>query len=52
MPEQSFDWVAEAYLDLRSGETDGRQYIYADGLDALGAEKEVSDSEQSACRRL
>lgn len=32
MPKKSFDWVAEAYLNLRNGKTDGRQYIYADGL--------------------
>ena len=32
MPTDSFDWVADAYLAVRRGETDGRQYLYADGL--------------------
>ena len=32
MPESSFDWVAEAYLSVRSGKTDGKQYVYADNL--------------------
>lgn len=32
MPAGSFDWVADAYLAVRRGETDGRQYLYADGL--------------------
>jgi hypothetical protein len=32
MPEGSFDWVAEAYLSVRSGKTDGKQYVYADNL--------------------
>lgn len=32
MPQDCFDWVAKAYLDVRSGKTDGRQYLYADGL--------------------
>ena len=30
MPEDSFDWAAEAYLAVRSGKTDGKQYLYAD----------------------
>ena len=32
MPTDGFDWAAEAYLAVRRGETDGRQYMYADGL--------------------
>lgn len=32
MPQDCFDWVAKAYLEVRSGKTDGRQYLYADGL--------------------
>ena len=32
MPEDSFDWAAKAWLAVRRGETDGRQYLYADGL--------------------
>lgn len=32
MPSESFDWVAEAYLSVRRGETDGKQYLYADGM--------------------
>lgn len=32
MPQDRFDWVAKAYLEVRKGRTDGRQYLYADGL--------------------
>ena len=32
MPEGSFDWAAGAYLAVRRGETDGRQYVYADEM--------------------
>lgn len=32
MPVDSFDWVADAYLAVRRGKTEGRQYLYADGL--------------------
>lgn len=32
MEEENFDWVAKAYLAVRRKETDGRQYLYADGL--------------------
>ena len=32
MPADSFDWVAEAYLAVRRGRTDGRKYLYADRL--------------------
>lgn len=32
MPQDCFDWVAKAYLEVRSGKTDGRQFLYADGL--------------------
>lgn len=32
MPEGSFDWVAEAYLSVRRGRTEGKQFLYADGL--------------------
>lgn len=32
IPQDSFDWAAEAYLAVRSGKTDGKQYLYADGL--------------------
>lgn len=32
MPQDCFDWVAKAYLEVRRGATDGRQYLYADGL--------------------
>lgn len=27
-----FDWAADAWLAIRQGETDGRQFVYADGL--------------------
>lgn len=27
-----FDWAARAWLSIRRGETDGRQFLYADGL--------------------
>lgn len=30
IPQGSFDWVAEAYLAVRSGKTDGKQYLFAD----------------------
>ena len=32
IPINSFDWAAEAYLAVRRGKTDGKQYLYADGL--------------------
>lgn len=32
MPPDSFDWVAEAWIALRCGKTDGKQFLYADGL--------------------
>ena len=32
IPQDSFDWAAEAYLAVRSGKTDGKQNLYADGL--------------------
>lgn len=32
MPEDSFDWAADAYLSVRSGKTDGTRYVYADTL--------------------
>ncbi len=32
MPEGSFDWAADAYLAVREGRTDGKQYLYADRL--------------------
>ncbi len=39
MPTDSFDWAAEAYLAVRSGETDGNRYLFADSQKtrALGA---------------
>lgn len=36
MPQDSFDWVAKAYLAVRKGETDGKQYLYADRLGTCG----------------
>lgn len=32
IPQESFDWVAQAYLAVRRGETDGKQFLYADCL--------------------
>ena len=32
IPADSFDWAAKAYLAVRNGKTDGKQYLYADGL--------------------
>lgn len=32
MKEEQFDWAAQAWLDIRGGKTDGRQFLYADGL--------------------
>ena len=39
IPHGSFDWAAEAYLAVRGGKTDGRQYLFADraGTRALPA---------------
>ncbi len=36
MPEGSFDWAAGAYLAVRRGESDGRRFLYADGLGTCG----------------
>lgn len=36
IPDDRFDWSAKAYLDVRSGKTDGKQYLYADGLGTCG----------------
>ncbi len=30
--EDQFDWAAQAWLDIRSGKTDGKEFLYADGL--------------------
>ncbi len=32
IPQESFDWAAQAYLAVRRGETDGKQFLYADCL--------------------
>lgn len=32
MKEESFNWAAKAWLDIRAGKTDGTQFLYADGL--------------------
>lgn len=32
MDETSFDWAAEAWLAIREGKTDGKEFLYADGL--------------------
>lgn len=32
MAEESFDWAARAWLDIREGKTDGKEFLYADGL--------------------
>lgn len=32
MEEAQFDWAAKAWLDIRRGRTDGREFLYADGL--------------------
>lgn len=32
LQEGQFDWAARAWLNIRSGKTDGSQYLYADGL--------------------
>lgn len=32
MSEKSFDWAGAAWLAIRRGETDGREFLYADGL--------------------
>lgn len=32
IPQENFDWAAQAYLAVRRGETDGKQFLYADCL--------------------
>ncbi len=32
MPENRFDWAAQAWLDIREGRDDGTRFLYADGL--------------------
>ena len=32
LKEDQFDWAAKAWLDIRSGKTDGSEFLYADGL--------------------
>lgn len=32
MAEGQFDWAARAWLDIRCGKTDGKEFLYADGL--------------------
>lgn len=32
MKGESFDWAAKTWLSIRRGETDGREFLYADGL--------------------
>lgn len=32
MAEDQFDWAARAWLDIRGGKTDGKEFLYADGL--------------------
>ena len=32
MAEDRFDWAAKAWLDIREGRTDGKEFLYADGL--------------------
>lgn len=36
MREGQFDWAARAWLAIRGGETDGKQFLYADGLGTCG----------------
>lgn len=32
MKEEQFDWAARAWLSIRGGKTDGKEFLYADGL--------------------
>lgn len=32
MEETQFDWAAKAWLSIRGGKTDGKEFLYADGL--------------------
>lgn len=32
MSEENFDWAGQAWLAIRRGKTDGREFLYADGL--------------------
>ncbi len=36
MSEDSFDWAARAWLSIRHGKTDGKEFLYADGLGTCG----------------
>lgn len=36
MEPGQFDWSAKAWLDIRSGKTDGARFLYADGLGTNG----------------
>lgn len=36
MEAGQFDWAARVWLDIRSGKTDGAQFVYADGLGTSG----------------
>ncbi len=32
MREERFDWAAQSWLSIRGGKTDGKEFLYADGL--------------------
>lgn len=36
MEAEQFDWAARVWLDIRSGKTDGTQFVYADRLGTCG----------------
>ncbi len=36
LKEESFDWAANTWLSIRRGETDGSEFLYADGLGTCG----------------
>ncbi len=37
IPENKFDWAAKAWLDIREGRTEEKQFVYAGGLNGLKA---------------
>ena len=36
IPDDKFDWAAKAWLSVRQGKTDGKQFVYADGKGTRG----------------
>lgn len=41
IPNNKFCWAAQVWLDIRSGKTDGKQYVYADGKGTNGLKASI-----------